>query len=71
MTLNDPDGVFALSTTTLTPEDYGYYKWIIVTYDPDVVGNHSATVTLSSPGAEDKVITLNGTADMEIADPVM
>ena len=71
LTLNDPDGAFAISTTTLTPEEYGYYKWIIVTYDPDAVGNHSATVTLSSPGAEDKVITLNGTADMAIADPVM
>lgn len=71
LTLNDPDGVFALNTTSLTPEECGYYKWITVTYEPDAVGNHSATVTLSSPGAEDKVITLNGSADIAIADPVM
>lgn len=71
LTLNDPDGVFAINTTTLTPEECGYYKWVIVTYDPNAVGDHTATVTLSSPGAKDKVITLNGTADIAIADPVM
>lgn len=71
MTLNDPAGVFALNTTSLAPEECGYYKWITVTYNPNAVGNHAATVTLSSPGAEDQVISLSGSADIAIADPVM
>ena len=40
-------------------------KVITVTYAPMNSGNHAATITLSNPGADDKTVTINGTAILE------
>ena len=74
LTLNDADGVFALDATTVTMAEAKDGKVITVTYDPAAVGEDNATITLSSPGAEDKVVTLSGTAapaPLVVYDPVM
>jgi hypothetical protein len=74
LTLNDADGVFALDTTAVTMAEAKDGKLITVTYNPNAVGEHTATITLSSPGAEDMVVTLNGTAapaPLVVYDPVM
>ncbi len=39
---------------------------LTVTYNPTSAGNHTGTLTLSSAGAEDVVITLNGTAEAPV-----
>lgn len=61
-TLNDPDGVFSLSTTTVSKADAEEGKTIDVTFAPTVVGNYTATITLTTPDTDDIIITLNGTA---------
>ena len=71
LTLNDANGVYALDATTVTLDESQDVKLITVTYNPDAAGEHPATVTLSSPGAQDKVVTLNGKADITVFDPVM
>src|SRR5690606_9293295 len=49
---------FSLSATTLDSAG----GTLTVTYEPTTVGNHTATLTLSSTDATDVVLTLNGTA---------
>ena len=74
LTLNDANGVFTLDPTAVTLAEAKEGKTITVTYDPNAVGEQTATVTLSSPGAEDQVVTLNGTAapaPLVVYDPVM
>ena len=56
-TLNDPNGVYTINATNL-----GQGGELVITYAPHSVGSHGATITLSSPGAEDVIITINGTA---------
>ena len=69
--LNDENGVFSLDATSFTPEEIKEAHEVIVTYSPMFSGNHEATVTLSSPGAEDVVITLHGASTLETYAPVM
>ena len=70
--LNDPDGVFSIQETTLTPdEDDRVNQPIVVTYAPKTEGNYTATVTCSAPGVDDIVITLHGSSDYELYRPVM
>ena len=71
LTLNDAAGNFALDATTVSVDEAQNGKTITVTYDPNSVGSHTATVTLTSPGAETKTIVLNGTAGPAVYDPVM
>ncbi len=74
LTLNDADGVFALDATEVTIADAKDGKVITVTYDPTAVGENISTVTLSSTGAEDMVVTLKGMAapaPLVVYDPVM
>jgi len=71
LSLNDPDGVFALDATSVAVSDQENGKVITVTYAPTVSGNHTATITLSNPDAEDKVVTLNGVATLETYVPEM
>ncbi len=61
LTLNDENGVFSIDETTIAVAD-AMNKTVTVTYAPLAVGNHTATITLSSEGAVDKVVTLNGVA---------
>ena len=71
LTLNDPDGVFALGTTFLSLDQVRNERRVNVTYSPTQPGTNVATVTLSSPGAPDVTVNLTGTAVLETYDPVM
>ena len=71
LTLNDPDGVFALDATRLTQEQAEGGVDITVTYAPTVVGNNQASVICTSEGCETLTIMLNGEAPLEIYPPVM
>lgn len=62
VTLNDANNVFSIDATTITKADTEEGKDINVTFSPTTVGNYTATVTLSSSGADDVIVTLNGTA---------
>ena len=42
-----------------------------MTYSPLASGSHTATITLSSPEAEDVTLVLNGTATLDVYTPVM
>lgn len=71
VTLNDETGSFSIDATTVALNET---KTITVTYAPEAVGTHEATITLSSAGAEDVTVTLKGTATKAPVvkyDPVM
>ena len=55
-TLNDANGVYSLNTTNLGTGGGD----LEITYSPTAVGTHTATITLSSAGADDVTINLNG-----------
>lgn len=71
ITLNDENGVYSIDPDTVSIADAEGGAVITVTYAPTTTGEHTATVTLSSEGAEDVTVTLNGTAIMEAVAPVM
>jgi hypothetical protein len=71
--LNDENGVFSIDVNSIALDQVGNAK-IIVTYAPQAVGTHNATITLTSEGANDKVVTLKGTATnapLVVYDPKM
>ena len=71
--LNDENDVFSINVTSIALEDAGNAS-IVVTYAPQAVGTHTATITLSSEGAAEKVVHLVGTATsapLVVYDPVM
>ena len=73
LTLDDANGVFSIDLTTIAAAD-AMNKTVTVTYAPQTAGTHTATITLSSEGAYDKVVTLNGAATnapLVVYDPVM
>ena len=61
VTMTDANSVFTTDVATISVEEAGN-KFVTVTYAPQAVGDHTATITLSSTDAEDVVVTLNGTA---------
>ena len=74
VTLNDENGVYTIDATAVTIEDATAGKTITVTYAPQAVGTHTATITLTSEDAVEKVVTLTGVATLEpleTYDPVM
>lgn len=71
LTLNDESGMFSIDATSVDVSEQEAGKVITVTYAPTAVGTHTATITLSNPDAEDKVITINGTAVLETYIPCM
>ena len=71
LTLNDPDGIFALETSFLSLSQVQSERRVNVTYSPTQSGTNEATVTLSSPGAPDVTVSITGTAVLETYDPVM
>ncbi len=71
VTLTDETGMFAVSPSTISIADAENGATITVTYAPTVAGTHTATVTLSSEGAEDVTVTINATAAMETLAPEM
>jgi hypothetical protein len=55
--------LFTLSTSSITPTDGSVSDVVVtITYTPVEAGSHSATLTLSSAGAESVVKSLSGTA---------
>ncbi len=71
LTLNDESGFFSIDASSVDVADQETGKVITVTYAPQVSGNHTATITLSNPGADDKTITINGVATLETYVPVL
>ncbi len=68
----DTNGVFTADVTTVALDELG--KTVTVTYAPQAVGTHNATMTLTSEGAEPVTVTLKGTATaapLVVYDPVM
>ncbi len=71
LTLNDESGMFSIDATSVDVSEQADGKVITVTYAPTAVGTHTATITLRNPDAEDKTITINGTAVLETYVPYM
>ena len=72
LTLSDENGVFTADAATISLDELT--KTVTVTYAPQAVGTHNATITLASEGAENKVVTIKGTATnapLVVYDPVM
>ena len=69
VTLNDNSGAFHIDVNQISLGELVNGKRVNVTYRPEFSGKHIATVTLSSPGAEDVIITLTGTAILETYEP--
>ena len=71
LTLNDENGYFSMDASSVAVAEQSGGKFITVTYAPRASGNHTATITLSSPGAKDKIININGVATLNAFNPVM
>ena len=71
LVLNDESGAFSIDAASVATSDLENGKVITVTYAPQASGIHTATITLSCPGAEDKTITIDGTAALETYMPHM
>ena len=71
LVLNDESGYFSIDATSVSVSDQENGKVITVTYAPEAIGTHTATITLSNPDADDKTITLNGTSTLETYLPHM
>lgn len=56
-TLNDPNGVYSISTTNL-----GSGGNLVITFSPSVEGSYPATITLTSPGVDPVTVTINSLA---------
>ena len=69
LTLDNADGIFALSATTVTAEEVASGATITVTFKPAANQAYEACVTLSTQGAEDVTIALSG--EGYFADPTM
>ena len=62
VTVTDENGVFTADAATVTIAEAAEGKTVTVTYAPTVAGTHNATITLTSDGAVDKVVSIMGTA---------
>ena len=71
ITLNDENGVYSVEPATISLADAEEGATVTVTYAPTTVGEHTATITISSEGAEDVTVTLNGTSTMDTLAPEM
>ena len=73
VTVNDTNGYFTTDVATIAVNEAGN-KTVTVTYAPQEVGEHTATITLSTPGALDVTVNLSGkatAAPLVKYDPVM
>ncbi len=73
VTVNDSNGYFTTDVATIAVDEAGN-KTVTVTYAPQEVGEHTATITLSTPGGLDVTVNLSGkatTAPLVKYDPVM
>ena len=61
LSLNDPDGVFSLSETSITKSNATSGRDITVTFTPKGNATYTGKVTISSTDAEPVTVTLNAT----------
>ena len=54
-------GMFSVSPTSVTPIAGSINQIVTITYKPTAIGNHTATLTISSTDAESKTVALSGT----------
>ena len=66
VTLNDENGVYSVSPTTISKDEAAEGIDLVITWSPVEAGSQQATIILSSEGAEDVVVSLNGTAEAAI-----
>ena len=71
LTLNDPNGVFAVNPTVINANNAAMGATVTVTFSPTAVQNYNATLTLASEGAEDVTVNLTGQGLIESYTPVM
>ncbi|MBR7012734.1 MAG: C10 family peptidase [Muribaculaceae bacterium] len=71
VTLNDETGFFTVAPATISIADAEEGATVTVTYAPTTAGEHTATITLTSEGAEDVTVTINATATMDTLEPEM
>ncbi len=72
LTLNDPTGAYSLNVNQISKSDLNWGKQVVVTFKPDHAADfQDASITLSSEGADDLTIYLDGTGVLETYDPVM
>ena len=73
VTVNDSNGYFTTDVATIAVNEAGN-KTVTITYAPQEVGVHNATITLSTPGGLDVTVNLSGkatAAPLVKYDPVM
>ncbi len=66
VTLNDENGVYSVSPATISKDEAAEGIDLLIAWSPLEAGSQQATITLSSEGAQDVVISLNGTAEAAI-----
>ena len=71
VSLNDANGIFAVTPTTISASSAMSGTTVTVSYTPVAGGSKSATITLSSSGADDKTVDVSGTATFDSSTPVM
>ena len=71
LALNDANGVYSITPTTITAANAANGVPVTVTYAPTAFGDHNATVTISGGGADNVTVNLNGTATLAKFTPVM
>lgn len=69
VTLNDANGVFTVDKTSITKAESEEGATVTVTFQSATAGTFNGTVTLSSPGAENVVISLTGKATDSASNP--
>ena len=69
LTLADENQVFAIDTSVVALDEIETGKTITVTFAPKQLGTYTATITLTSAEAEDKVVTITGNATLRKAIP--
>ena len=60
LTLNDPNGVFTVNPTAISSSAAAVGADVTVTFAPTAIQDYTATLTLSSPDAQDVVVTITG-----------
>ncbi len=71
LTLNDPNGVFAVNPIVISSGNAANGVNVTVTFSPTAVQHYNATLTLTSDGAENVVVNLEGQGLIESYTPVM
>ncbi len=69
--LNDESGYFSIDVSSVAPDEQGEGKTITVTYAPEAVGTHTATLTLTNADAKTKMVHIFGAATLDTHKPVM